>query len=218
MGDDQRSAPVVGQVLRDPNWWFKDVLVALILGTLISGGSVIGQMIINDHRMAREDARVEAENTRREQLENLRYVRDGSSPDPNRSRLYSYLDLAGRDLVGLQLTGADFAFANLADTQLMQTQLERSDFTRADIHDADMRGANLRGAYFGVDRLLVDAHQPGANLTGADLTGADLTGANLSRADLTDVTLTNANLEGVLYDPATIWPSGFHPPPSRPVR
>jgi hypothetical protein len=113
----QRSTPVViRKVLTDPHWWFKDVLMALILGTLISGGSIIGQMIINDHRVAREDARVEAENLHSEQLANLRYVRDGSSPDPNRSRPYSYFNLEGKDLVGLQLAGADFAFANLADT------------------------------------------------------------------------------------------------------
>lgn len=213
------STPVaIRNVLTDPHWWFKDVVMALILGILISGGSIISQMIINDHRVAREDARVEAESTHREQLENLRYVRDGSSPDESRPRLYSYLNLAGRDMVGLQLAGADFAFANLADAQLMQTQLERGDFTRADLHDADMRGANLRGAYFSVDKLLIDEHQPGANFTGADLSGADLTGADLSRADLTDVTLTGAKLQDVLYDPATIWPSGFRPPPSRPTR
>jgi uncharacterized protein YjbI with pentapeptide repeats len=212
----RRSAPVViRNVLADPHWWFKDVVMALILGILISGGSIISQMKINDHRVAREDARVEAENLHSEQLANLRYVRDGSSPDPARSRPYSYFDLEGNDLVGLQLAGADFAFANLADTRLMQIQLERGDLTRADLRGADMRQAVLRGAYFGVDRLLVDSRQPGADLTGADLTGADLTGADLSHADLTDATLADANLQDVLYDSATTWPSGFAPPPSR---
>ena len=177
---EQRSAPVIRTVLTDPHWWFKDVLMALILGTLISGGSIISQTIINDDRTAREDARVEAANLHAEKLANLRYVRDGSSPDPNRPRPYSYFNLEGRDLVGLQLAGADFAFANLANTQMMQTQLERGDLTRADLRSADLRRADLRGAYFGVDRLVIDAHQPGADLTGADLASADLTGADLS--------------------------------------
>jgi uncharacterized protein YjbI with pentapeptide repeats len=220
MADKKRqSTPVVIRtVLSDPHWWFKDVVMALILGILISGGSIVSQMKINDHRVAREDARVESENLHAEQLANLRYVRDGSSPDPARSRPYSYFNLEGKDLVGLQLAGADFAFADLADTRLMQIHMERGDLTRADLRGADMRQADLHGAYFGVDRLQVDPSQPGADLTGADLTGADLTGADLSHANLTDATLTDAKLRDVFWDPATVWPSGFVPPPSRPER
>jgi hypothetical protein len=216
-GGKGQSTFAVREVLKDPHWWLKDVVTALILGILISGGSIISQTIINDDRTAREDASAHAENLHREQLENLRYVRDGSSPDPGRSRPFSYLNLEGRDLVGLQLAGADFAFANLADALLMKTQLTRSDLTRADLRGADMRGTDLRGAYFGVDRLLVDSHQPGADLTGADLTGANLAGADLSHANLTGVTLIRADLHDIFYDPETMWPNGFTPPPSRPV-
>jgi hypothetical protein len=190
------------EVLRDPNWWMRDVFTALVVAVIVAAGSILGQKMIDDDRAQREG-------------ENLRFVRDASSPDPNRARPFSVLDLEGQHLVGLQIAGADFAYTDLADAFLIASDLSRGDFTRGNLSNANLSRTNLRGAYFGVDRRINDANQPGANLTGADLTDADLTGANLSHANLTGANLTTATMSGVFYDAATVWPKGFSPPPSR---
>ncbi|MFM8564499.1 MAG: pentapeptide repeat-containing protein [Acidimicrobiia bacterium] len=76
----------------------------------------------------------------------------------------------------------------------------------ANLQGADFRGANLAG---------VDLS--GADLSGANLTNANLTNANLSETvlfgtDFTGVRLSRTNLQFVLWDDSTIWPSGFTPP------
>lgn len=203
------------EVLRDPNWWMRDMFTALVVAVIVAAGSILGQKMIDDDRAQREGIANADQNRHRDQLENLRFVRDASSPDPNRARPFSDLDLKGQHLVGLQIAGADFAYTDLADAFLIASDLSRGDFTRCNLTNANLRRTNLRGAYFGVDRVINDANQPGANLTGADLTDADLTGANLSHANLTGANLTTANMSGVFYDTATVWPKGFSPPPSR---
>jgi uncharacterized protein YjbI with pentapeptide repeats len=191
---------IVREVLTDPHWWLRDVLTALILGALVAAGSIAGQKMVDDSRAAREDADNAAQNRHREQLEDLRFVRDGSSSDPDRPRPFSNLDLEGQNLVGLALVGADFAYADLDDALLIRSDVSRGDFTRADLRNANISLTNLRGAYFGVDRLINDANQHGADLTGADLTEADLTGADLGHDNLTNAKLDKANVTDVFYD------------------
>ena len=85
-------------------------------------------------------------------------------------------------------------------------QFAGASFHRADLTEADLRGANLQRA---------DLH--GARLTGARLGGADLTGANLDSATLIGAELAGAAIADItmrhaIFDQATTWPIGFHPP------
>jgi uncharacterized protein YjbI with pentapeptide repeats len=203
------------EVFQDPNWWMRDVFTALMIGGIVASGSIVGQTMVADARTAREDAASAAQITHGIQLENLRFVRDGSSPDPTRSRPFSTLNLENQDLVGLQLANADFAYTDLANARLIASNISGGDFSRANLRQTDFRRANLRGAYFGVNRYISEGNQPGADLTGADFTGADLTNADLSHADLTDANLATATMTNVFYDAVTKWPNNFQPPPSR---
>jgi Pentapeptide repeats (8 copies) len=58
--------------------------------------------------------------------------------------------------------------------------------------------------------VVLDADFTGAKLDHADFTSAYLAGVNFTRANL-----AHTNLADIGYDPSTIWPSGFQPPPSR---
>lgn len=85
----------------------------------------------------------------------------------------------------------------------------RSARTGADVRQP--AGSGFPGA------ILVGVDLSGADLSGANFTGANLTNANLSETvlfgtDFTGVRLTRTNLQFVLWDDSTIWPSGFTPP------
>ena len=135
------------------------------------GRAIIGQKIVDDDRSDRSDREgaAAAAVRRSHQLEDLRLVCDGSSPEPDRQRVFAHFDLEDQNLVGLHLAGADFAHGNLAGAALVQTDLSRANFTGSKLANADIRRANLRGAYFGVSRLIDSANQLGANLSGANL-------------------------------------------------
>lgn len=208
----------LAHVVRDPRWWFHDVVVALIIGGLLATGTVVGQKLVDDRRAEREMQSALSANQHDLRLENLRFVRERSQDVPDDGRRFAEFDLAGQNLVGLRLTGSDFARADLNDANLSQSDLSRSNFARADLRNANLTGAILRAAYFGPERIAHAPDQRGADLTGADLTDADLTGADLSHADLSDVSMSRTNLTNVFYDGRTIWPTGFTPPPSRAIR
>lgn len=192
---------------REPRWWVRDIVVAMILGVLLAAGSIWGQKVIDDRRAVRDAAKQEADNRHTEQLENLVFVRSLSS-DSEQARPFSHMDLATMALVGLQLPDADFAYADLTDTLLMQTDFTGSDFSAAILVNADLSYANLTDARLSSD---VYADDDGEALRGADLTGATLIGTTLTGADLSDAVLTD-----IYYDDSTRWPQGFRPPPSRP--
>lgn len=86
----------------------------------------------------------------------------------------------------------------------------------ADLRGQELMFANLQGADFR-GAILVGVDLSGADLSGANFTNANLTNANLSETvlfgtDFTGVRLTRTNLQFVLWDDSTIWPSGFTPP------
>ena len=92
------------------------------------------------------------------------------------------------------------------DASCAGADLRGQELMFANLQGADFRGANLAG---------VDLS--GADLSGANFTGASLTNANLSETvlfgtDFTGVRLSRTNLQFVLWDDSTIWPSGFTPP------
>ncbi|MEI6254425.1 MAG: pentapeptide repeat-containing protein [Mycobacteriaceae bacterium] len=216
--EELEQTPTIRKMVRDPHWWFRDVLTALIIGSLVALGSIVGQKLVDDRRSDREVNATLAAQRHGLQLENLRFVRDRSWDTPDGERRFAALDLSGQNLVGLPLTGSDFAVADLAGANLSQSDLSRSNFARATLRRADLARTKLRGAYFGAERIPDATDQRGADLTEADLTGADLTDADLSHADLTGAKLIRARLINVFYDAETTWPQDFTPPPSRPQR
>ncbi|MCW1957926.1 MAG: pentapeptide repeat-containing protein [Mycobacterium sp.] len=204
--------------VRDPRWWFQDVLVALIIGGLLTAGSVIGQKLVDDRRADRELQTAISTNRHDLQMENLRFVRDGSGAAQEERRRFAEFDLAGQNLVGLRLDGSDFARANLTGANLSESNLSRSNFARATLRGTNLTRTALRGAYFGPERIPAAPDGLGADLTGADLDDADLTDADLSHTNLTGASIARTTLTNVFYDRETAWPQGFSPPPSRAVR
>ena len=211
------KSAVICDVVADPSWWLREVVTALIIGGLVAAGTIVGQKLIDDRRSDRELAIAADANRHREQLEDLRFVRDRSWDTPDDARRFAEFDLAGQNLVGLHLTGSDFARADFTDANLAESDLSRSIFARAKLCNTDLAQTKLRQAYFGVDRIIDVSDHLGADLTGANLADADLTDADLSQAILTGANLTRANLTNVYYDQSTRWPVGFVPPPSRPT-
>lgn len=219
MSDNRRPArKVISEVLTDPPWWFKEVVLALIIGGLLAAGSIAGQKMVDDARSDREFNAALAANRHDLQLENLRFVRERSWDTPDDARRFAEFDLAGQNLVELRLAGSDFARANLKEANLSGSDLSRSNLARATLQGTNLTRAVLRTAYLGPERIPDAPDQLGADLSDADLSYADLTGADLGHANLTGATLDHANLSNVFYDDQTIWPQGFTPPPSRPIR
>ena len=218
VAEESEKGTTVRDVVRDPHWWFRDVVMALIIGGLLVGGTVIGQKLVDDRRSDREVQAAMSANRHDLQLENLRFVRDRAFGQPEGARRFAEFDLAGQNMVGLPLAGSDFAIADLAGANLSESDLSRANFARADLHGADLARAILRGAYFGPERILDAANSSGADLTDADLTDADLTDADLSHANLDRAQLNRAVLTNVYYDAVTKCPQDFTPPPSRPRR
>lgn len=218
VAEEPEKRLTVRDVVRDPHWWFRDVVMALIIGGLLVGGTVIGQKLVDDRRSEREVQSALAANRHDVQLENLRFVRDRAFGQPEGTRRFAEFDLAGQNMLGLPLAGSDFAVADLAGANLSESDLSRANFAQADLRGADLARATLRGAYFGPGRIPDAANGSGADLTGADLAGADLTDADLGHANLDRAQLNRAVLTNVYYDADTKWPQGFTPPPSRPRR
>lgn len=111
------------------------------------------------------------------------------------------LSVLGRDCEGgRRFTGIDLSGADLADSVLQGLVFRSSTLADAALRSADLSGTTLVGT----------------SLRQADLRYANLTGAALYAVDLTGAQLAAARLEGVRYDDATRWPSGFTPPASAP--
>ena len=214
-------------------------MVALLIAALV----LVGQKWVDDSRADRDHAIAAEQNRQAQRLENLRFVRDRSSPDvQNQPRPFAGLDLAGMNLAGLYLIGADFSAADLEGANLSLTELaapapvpkpEPAPVPQFEpgLDTPDASGAlGSLGLPFpiGSPTDFTGANLCSADLTGANLQGANLTRANLSGADLTVTLLFETNLAGadlsntvlqqefltdVSYDSSTIWPDGFTPPP-----
>lgn len=147
-GMSEEAAPAKGtlaKAIRDPHWWFKEVVLALIIGGLLAAGTVLGQKMVDDRRAERELHAALAANRHDLQMENLRFVRERSWDTPDDARRFAGFDLADQNLVGLRLTGSDFARADLTGAKLSGSDLSRSNFARATLHDANLTRTVLRG-------------------------------------------------------------------------
>ncbi|MDG4663225.1 pentapeptide repeat-containing protein [Mycobacterium sp. 236(2023)] len=111
---------------REPRWWVRDIVIAMILGVVLAAGSIWGQKLVDDSRAIRDEAQQQAQTRHAEQLENLVFVRNLSSSEPTQARPFSHMDLEGMALVGLRLPGADFAYANLTGAVLTDVYYDES--------------------------------------------------------------------------------------------
>jgi hypothetical protein len=186
-------------------WWFSELViptvVALVTGALVAWGTIKGQALLDD---AREDRAL--------RLENLRFVREHSTADPNQPRPFGGLDLQGQHLRGLQLAHANFDDANLEGAVLNGSNLHRASFQFARLRNADLTATDL-----------TETNVEGTDLSRANLDRTNLAGAIMDQTALYGANLTTANLNGasltcIYYDAATAWPPGFVPPPARDQR
>lgn len=176
----------------DPPWWFREIVLAIIIGAMLVGGGWLleGQRVERAERLESERA------AQAERLENLRFVRERSSKQPM-ERPFAGMDLAGQNLFGLELAGAELLGAGLSGAYLVGANL-----SGANLAAANLSGANLNRAD------LTDANLSGASLSRAFFAFSDVSGADFLGADLTD-----ADIADVCYDHHTRWPKGYDPPP-----
>lgn len=234
-----RSKTVLLHVWRwEPPWLIREILIV----GLISAVVLVATALIDDRRAETDRAIASQQNAKAERLENLRFVRERSNPDPATARPFNNLDLVGQNLAGLTMTNADLQMAllrgaMLTNVDLVNANLRWAVLNSASLSSANLTGANLTGAYLRYATLhstflgranlayanLERANLTGANLTDANLERANLTGANLNAADLTRADLSSANLSsatltGVCWSSDTKWPSNVSPPPPRPTQ
>lgn len=110
--------------------------------------------------------------------------------------------LQGINLQGVELQNANLGGANLQGTDLVRANLQRAWLTSANLKDTCLNAADLRMADF------VHTMLDGASMYNVDLRCANLRAANLRGAKLSGDSL---QLEGALYNFATIWPDDFDP-------
>jgi hypothetical protein len=218
-------APPVRRYIRQdqPAWWVRDIFIAAVVAVLV----LFGQMSLVHSANSVDPETPQSQQSQSERLENLRFVRDRSSA-AYQPRPFRQFDLSGMNLQGLQLSGANLVQANLSGANLTGTDLSSTAATPetpsapatpaaisylqgANLCHADLTGTNFRLAY------LANANLTGVNLIFTQLRGAVLNGSDLSGATLpSDVTGPDNPLAGIYYDDNTVWPNGFHPPPSAP--
>lgn len=218
---------------KDPPWWIRDGILALLITIIVSATTVWVQKDIDDQRFEREkdaaqllaqqsadsDAR-QAQQSQR--LENQRFVREKSSQEYV-SRPFQRLDLSGLDLAGLSLKGADFRLADLRGANFSNTELSGADLSAAQVdHSTNFFGADLQGAYLGnldgelrldrtqtygarMEKVKIASITPYFSLENTFLHGADL--RLVDRSDL-----QSHLVAGACFNDETLWPDGYEPP------
>lgn len=218
--------------LREPPWWVRDVIVAVLIGLMLT----LAQWTLDNRRSDREDEREDQRALDTLQIENLRFVRERSGPS-DIVRPFESLDLRGMNISGLDLGHADFTDAllsqsdmsgmvvlgggfieaNLDGAKVASLKAKDGNFTGASIRDVRFWAADLRGARW-QEALLEDVAFVETTLRAAEFGDVDLARVTFNKtdlraADLYDVRgLDSANLDRICWDDNTFWPDGFTPP------
>jgi len=172
--------------------------LAVLTGAIIAVPIFVATQSIEDNRIA-EARRLEHQaSTDAIRRDNIRLVREIATQPVVLLKPFGKLDLRQAQLSKLDLSGADLHGADLRGAYMFDADLSGANIVYARLSKANLHATNMHGAQL--------IH---ADLRGARLEGAVLNGANLHGATLTDADLTNA-----IYDDATLWPDGFHAPPS----
>lgn len=139
--------------LRNPGWFARDVIAALLVGLTVAVVSVLWQESISRQQLDLQN-----------RIENLRFVRERSSED-SLPRPFAALDLVGQNLRGLQLSGADFRGSNLRKTNFSGAELPSSNLQSVNADEASFSAADLKNA------ALDHAKFSAAELSYVDLAG-----------------------------------------------
>lgn len=180
----------------EPRWWVRDVLVAGLVGAIVTAGGLLAQLHFDEQAALRT-----------ERLENLRFVRERSSGETTVSRPFSGLDLIGMPLGGLKLAGADFSSANLSGADLQGTDLTGANFDGATLDGAFLFAASLNDAVL-THVSMKETNIPDTDFTGANLVAVDLSSINFGGGSIA-LPIFGQNCWGDV-----IWPESITPPPS----
>lgn len=182
--------------------------IAVVSGLVAGGVFYLGQMKLDDERIAREHQREDRREALATRLENLRFVRALSSIE-DVDRPFAALDLEGMNLSGLNLEGADFSNANLRGANFSKTNLKNVLLESADLTGANFGSAILSGIVMDLETNVDGVDFSGANLDGAILRSpsgratwddASLVGATVGWVDFGDTSrLSNAGVIGAEF-------------------
>ncbi|MHA7209513.1 pentapeptide repeat-containing protein [Arthrobacter sp. MDT1-65] len=177
------SADVSPPPLRHDRWWFRDVVIPILIAVIVGGMVIAGQYLIDDRRADREQAmadRQQAEADELARLEDMRFIREQSAGlEPLRygegedNVLPPYLPFQGMDLHGMDLSFMD---------------LRRANFTNADLTNVNFHQANLRGAIFRESTVV-----------GVNFIEAELNEASFWRVAFIDSDLRGATTGGTMF-------------------
>ena len=96
---------------------------------------------------------------------------------------------------GEYLEAIDLSFADLSNSDFSFVDLTNANVTSADVSRTILTSADLTGAVF----------------VGSDLSQSDLSGSIVFGTDFTGVDVSSVDWTGVVYNGATIFPTGFDP-------
>ncbi len=154
----------------------RDVGIALLTGAVIAG-------VIYYSEQRREDER----SLQALRVANLIFVRSALA-DPDGTRRFDGLDLAGVRLDGLSGPNAAFGGSNLRGASLLRVDLTSAEFYETDLRDAKIGAARIVASSF-----------LNARMSGAAMVSVDLTNTEMQNVDLDNVTFQQVNLSGTIF-------------------
>jgi hypothetical protein len=175
---------------------WRELLVGVIVGVIVSLASVGSQAMIDDNRSTREASAAVKLAHDADVREDLRFIRERSLVQ-GAERPFGNMNLEGQNLRNLILREADF----------IETNLSGADLLAADLHGSRLRAVDLHGASL-IFADLSEADLASADLSSANLSGADLRGAYMFDADFTDVVF-DPEFGTACYDEYTVWPTTY---------
>jgi uncharacterized protein YjbI with pentapeptide repeats len=132
-----------------------------------------------------------------------------------RSSVLSGFDFHRAIFDDMDLEFTDFRASELRGASLRNIKAARANFSTVSLMTSDFSRAKLKGAKF-LDSKVMYTDFNDADLSDSDITGANVLGAVFKGSDLRGATmlcegLDSTELDGAIYDLATVWPDGFDP-------
>lgn len=191
-----------------------------ILSALTREGMESGQLIeldtavcLNDANLAQ--ANLTSTNLHRAQLKGANLSAADLSHADASNAVCDEAQLVHARFVGSDLRGASFVKAKLSGLPAWLAQMpndapdsqvpdDAPDSFAVRVKEAKLDGADFRGAVFNGLVLRKVGFRGVRSLVGAQFAGADLAGADLTETDLRESVFWRANLEGAVFDRATV--------------
>lgn len=165
-----------------------ELLVALVVGSLISAATIAVQAKLDGDAAARAEDLAERAEVAAQRRDDLRFVREVASAPGAAARPFDGLDLTEANISGLPL-GCD-----------MPPAPDCASFVRTTLKQASLVGADLRGARFQV-----------SNAASASFARADLRRAYFDTSDLASTDFEQADLRGAIFGDSFVYDDGEEP-------